>query len=63
MTETSSSDKDYSDLSRDELIAELEAVTHRLNETQVLAAVHGHQESVLRVAKEQAEWESRSKSE
>ncbi len=63
MTETSSSDKDYSDLSRDELIAELEAVTHRLNETQVLAAVHGHQESVQRVAREQAEWESRSKSE
>jgi signal transduction histidine kinase len=50
-------------LSRDELIAELEAIKHQLNETQVLAAVHGHQESVQRVAREQAEWESRSKSE
>ncbi len=63
MTESLSSETDYSDLSREELIAELESIKHRLNETQVLAAVHGHQESVLRVAKEQAEWESRSKSE
>ncbi len=63
MTETSASDREYTDLSRDELIAELEAIKHQLNETQVLAAVHGHQESVQRVAREQAEWESRSKSE
>ncbi len=63
MTETSASDREYTHLSRDELIAELEAIKHQLNETQVLAAVHGHQESVQRVAREQAEWESRSKSE
>jgi signal transduction histidine kinase len=63
VTETSASDREYTDLSRDELIAELEAIKHQLNETQVLAAVHGHQESVQRVAREQAEWESRSKSE